>query len=312
MKKSFIITIDTEGDNLWGWRAGDAVTTRNVFYLERFQSLANQYGFKPVWLSNYEMIADDMFVEFARKIVDNNLAEIGMHLHAWNSPPIYDLPVEQSGAPYLIEYPEQVMEEKISFMTDFIQQRIGVRPVSHRAGRWAMNDIYFSLLKKYGYLVDCSVTPHISWEGSLGQTKGAKGVDYREYSEEPYYVGAQEDLLEVPVTIRHIKKLYVPSTLSFRSMVGAIWRAVRGQVLWIRPSGGNYKQMQDVVRCVMESESDYAMFMLHSSELMPGGSPTFSTEQDIECLYEDLEKLFDYISQGFEGRTLEEYAKLKL
>ena len=32
--------------------------------------------------------------------------------------------------------------------------------------------------------------------------------------------------------------------------------------------------------------------MLHSSELMPGGSPTFRREEQIETLYADLEKVF--------------------
>ena len=36
-------------------------------------------------------------------------------------------------------------------------------------------------------------------------------------------------------------------------------------------------------------------FALHSSELMPGGSPTFRTEDSIERLYEDLEALFAYL-----------------
>ena len=39
--------------------------------------------------------------------------EIGMHLHAWSTPPEYSLKAEKENAPYLIEYPEHIMEEKI-------------------------------------------------------------------------------------------------------------------------------------------------------------------------------------------------------
>ena len=53
---------------------------------------------------------------------------------------------------------------------------------------------------------------------------------------------------------------------------------------------------------------DYLMFMIHSSELMPGGSPNFKTEEDIDKLYEIIENLFSYIQkQGFVGATLREY-----
>jgi hypothetical protein len=44
--------------------------------------------------------------------------------------------------------------------------------------------------------------------------------------------------------------------------------------------------------------------MLHSSELMPGGSPTFSTEREIDLLYAHLDELFAESSRFFAGATL--------
>jgi coproporphyrinogen III oxidase-like Fe-S oxidoreductase len=52
------------------------------------------------------------------------------------------------------------------------------------------------------------------------------------------------------------------------------------------------------------------MFMLHSSEFMAGGSPTFLNERDIEQLYADLETLFAQIAHSFKGRTLTEFYHL--
>ena len=56
-----------------------------------------------------------------------------------------------------------------------------------------------------------------------------------------------------------------------------------------------------------DKDIDYIMFMLHSSEMMPGGSPTFHRNEDIEKLYFDLENLFEFISDKFKGATLSEY-----
>jgi hypothetical protein len=47
--------------------------------------------------------------------------------------------------------------------------------------------------------------------------------------------------------------------------------------------------------------------MLHSSELMPGGSPTFQTTESIEALYRDLEQLFALASRRTVGMTLHEF-----
>ena len=52
-KPAFIITIDTEGDNLW--QNHRVIKTENARYLARFQALCERFGFKPVWLTNYEM-----------------------------------------------------------------------------------------------------------------------------------------------------------------------------------------------------------------------------------------------------------------
>ena len=88
MKKSFIITVDTEGDNLWNWKPGDIITTDNGKYVDRFQNLCDRFGFKPVYLTNYEMANDDNFIHKLRRWEAEDRCEIGIHLHAWNTPPI--------------------------------------------------------------------------------------------------------------------------------------------------------------------------------------------------------------------------------
>src|ERR1700675_1374261 len=101
----FIITIDPEGDDLWS--KPREITTRNAQYLPRFQSLCERFGFKPVYLTNYEMATSDAFVEFGRDVLARGTGEIGMHLHAWNSPPLVPLTRDDFHyQPYLIEYPE--------------------------------------------------------------------------------------------------------------------------------------------------------------------------------------------------------------
>ncbi len=306
--KNFIITIDTEGDNLWNWKAGEEIKTENTSYLQRFQDLCNRYGFKPTWLTNYEMINDPQYVEFIGRVEEEKTGELGMHLHAWNNPPLYELPLEQNGAPYLIEYPAEIMEEKIVYLTNIIRERTGITPVSHRAGRWAMNDRYFQLLDKYGYRVDCSVTPGINWNSSAGQTLGACGSDYSRAATKPYVVEGTS-LLEVPVNVLKSHKAFTTSGAGIKERMREIYHAMRGQFLWLRPNGSNLRQMVYLLKKVELSKADYVMFMLHSSELMPGGSPTFATKEDIEKLYQDLDCLFARATEGFQGVCLRDYAR---
>jgi hypothetical protein len=138
---AFLITIDTEGDNLW--QKHDSITTENARYLPRFQQLCEKYGFKPVYLTNYEMAIDPFYIEFAKDVIARGTAEIGMHLHAWNSPPTDPLTDDDwRHKPYLIEYSDAAMREKVAYMTHLLEDTFQTKMVSHRAGRWAFDERY--------------------------------------------------------------------------------------------------------------------------------------------------------------------------
>ena len=56
------------------------------------------------------------------------------------------------------------------------------------------------------------------------------------------------------------------------------------------------------------NKDNYVEFMIHSSELMPNGSPYFKKTEDIDKLFKTMEKLFSYaLKKGYVGCTLEEY-----
>ncbi len=313
-KPAFIITIDTEGDNIWD--NPSVITTENANYLSRFQDICNKYNFKPVYLTNYEMAISENFRKFAEKQIRSNNAEIGMHLHAWNSPPFYE-PIEskKKSLPYLIEYPNEIIRKKIEYITKLLEDTFGIKMFSHRAGRWAFNEFYAEVLTEYGYITDCSVTPYVSWENHSGAFEG--GSDYTDFPDEAYFLNlndisekGESDLLEVPMTI--IKKDNFISE-NFRNIKNRLLNKKRKiKTSWLRPNGKNLNEMLKTVEVKLKNKCFYIEFMLHSSEFMPGGSPNFKTKEDIEKLYSDLEILFNRISKNFIGMDLKTfYGKYK-
>jgi peptidoglycan/xylan/chitin deacetylase (PgdA/CDA1 family) len=320
----FIVTIDTEGDNFWDKPAHP--TTRNVHFLPRFQELCEAYGLRPTYLTDYEMVMSADFVRFARALLDRDAAEIGMHLHGWHSPPEYSLTGDDyHHQPYLIEYPRAVMREKVRVLTDLLENTFGVKMVSHRAGRWAFNEAYADLLREFGYRVDCSVTPLVSWKAYLGDPRGSGGSDYRSFPSTSYFLDpgdvsrpGDSELLEVPVTVvplgprvtawlqDAIEQLPAPVARTVRPVRSAL-RVYLPKIGWLRPSGHNGRHLLRAVDRVLAEGRDYAEFMLHSSELMPGGSPAIRSEADVERLYRDIEALFKAVAPHFRGATLAEY-----
>jgi len=311
--KYFIITIDTEGDNLWEHKPGNAVTTENSRYIPRFQNLCEKYGYKPVYLVNYEMAQDGFFRDFALSVSRGKNCEIGIHPHAWNSPPFYELGNAGYGNPYLTEYPLPVMCRKFDALYNLLSDKFQCRPLSHRAGRWATNQDYFDILIDYGIKADCSVTPHVSWKSSKGYSSG--GSDYRRSAEEPFTINRSVrdgTVTEIPVTIRKLRFLAAdPGGGCVKKSLVSARNALFGKPVWLRPNGKNLSEMLLLIDYIQKSKSDYIMFMLHSPELMPAGSPSFRTGESVEELYNNLEIIFKRISNGFLGITLKDYQALK-
>jgi len=162
------------------------------------------------------------------------------------------------------------------------------------------------------------VTPHKSWRSMLGDPAGRGGPDYRRFPETAYFMdpdaighAGSSPLLQVPVTILPVHVSAWARTL--RASLGRV-PYVRRRVLrwlpeysWLRPTGANGSELLEVLSAAKTQRRDYAEFMIHSSELQAGGSPTFPTQQHIDKLYEDLEMLFERSTQDWTGRTLKEY-----
>jgi hypothetical protein len=312
-RPAFLITIDTEGNNVRLDRP--EAPTDNARFLPRFQELCDRYGFKPTYLTNYEMAMDSEYVEWARDQIMRGSAEVGMHLHAWNSPPLRALTKDDYRyAPYLIEYPDNIMREKITFMTDLLAEKFGRRPTSHRAGRWGFDERYAKLLLQHGYIVDCSVVPGVSFASSLGAPQGKGGPDFRQFPEHAYFIdpadirlGSRYGLLELPVTTMSVRP-YFKRLARLPGIAGRVGRRLQ-KLEWLRPNGNNIGAMLWCVDRSVSENRPYIEFMLHSSELMPGAYRTFATAQSIEVLYEHMEMLFERIAKNFAGETLTEYAE---
>jgi len=313
---AFLVTVDVECDDAWS--GSRTVTTKNALYLPRFQAHCEQYGVRPTYLTTWEMAASPAFREFGRDLLARRAGEIGMHLHAWPSPP--DTPLTDDDyrhRPYLIEYPESVLREKVKVLTDTLEDVFATKMLSHRAGRFGFDSTYARALIHHGYRVDCSVTPGVSWRDHPGRPGGPGGPDYTEFPDEAYFVDPTDirrpgasPLLEVPVTIGP-PYLSRPARLARAALavtpLGAkVANRLFPRCAWLYP-GKFHRAMPGLLRSAAGAGRDYAEFMIHSSELMPGGSPRYPTAASIEALYRCLDRLFAAARRKFVGSTLSEY-----
>jgi hypothetical protein len=267
------------------------------------------------------MANSPVFQEFAKDVLARKAGEVGMHLHAWNSPPLAPLTEDDNKHhPYLTECPAGVIREKVRMITEFLEETFGAKMLSHRAGRFGFDETYAQALIEMGYIVDGSVTPNISWKGYPGDPKGKGGPDYTRFPGYAYFVdptdisrAGNSSLLEIPVTIvepHFAAPARAAGNLLSRLPLGKrVSNHLLPKLAWLYPKGHNHRMLPRVLETVLCEKRDYAEFMMHSSELMPGGSPNFPTPRSIEELYGVLETLFATVKERFVCATMQEYQK---
>jgi len=316
-----IITIDTEGDDQWQ-RRGPA-TTENIAYIAPFQELCTRHGFSPTYLCTHDVVSDPAFDRVLVPLQQRGLAEIGAHLHPWTTPPI-DEYWDQTGRAYAYasEIPTELFRRKLETLTSALEARCGRRPTSYRAGRWGISAAHTEILLDLGYVVDCSVTPLLSWTDAGARERGQ---DYREAPARPYFMAwgdpgrpGASSLVEVPVTVLQT------NGLMRRSPVLAEWyrrsrkhpvakglnRLFRVAPQWFRPfQDMTSGRLMDVFRMARRLELPVIQMAFHSSELMPGASPHNPGPDDVKRLLAKLQEVFSGLAaEGVTGTTLSAFA----
>ena len=285
---------------MWRWKYGEKITTQNGEYIPRFQELCEDFGIPPTYLTNYEMALDPFWVNYGKRKVQENKCEIGMHLHAWNTPPEFPLENRYGGNSYITEYDEDIIRQKVSTLGSLLSQTFEIDITSNRSGRWATNEVYFHSLVDQGVFVDCSVTPGLNLSKIPGCSLNC-GNDYREYGHSPFEIFP--GLLEVPMTT---KRLRFNTRYGIKQFIRTL---IKGEDMWLRPIPKNERTMRSFTQSALKKYG-YIELMLHSSELMPGGSPYFQTAESIEHLYSVLREYFTTLMDyGIKAISLSQYAK---
>jgi len=160
----------------------------------RLQLTARKYGFKPVWLIGVEALKHPEVLEPMARWQRDGEAEVGGLLDPVAVPPLVELgPLAEGRRPFLTDFPESVMEEKLTWFATSLESAMGHRAVSIRATRPSVDDRYYTLLAKHGFKVDLTVAPHAKIDTS----------DFSGYSEKPYLT--PQGIFEIPRTVRRHK-----------------------------------------------------------------------------------------------------------
>lgn len=305
----FVFTVDTEWD-----RKPDKnrnVTVRNLAMLPRLHKICVDAGVRPTYMCAYEVIADKEFCKFGKAVIKKNEGEIGTHLHPWTNPPFFlDLGERLSRTPFPHEYRLDEFEEKLFYLKRELEKRFE-RQRSYRAGRFGFIPEHVSVLSRAGFVVDSSVTPHVSWKNVSGLKKNS-GPDFSDLSAMPFIWKTRNDsrldILEVPVSILIAYPFLYKIVHQF--MGKNIASCFGMHPLWLRPLPQTINYLEKIASLGTKQRYPVLCMMMHSNELAPGCNPYFNTQDKVELLLKRLKTFFIFLQKGgVEFLTLTEFAE---
>src|SRR2546422_322612 len=157
---TLLVSIDTEEDNWVPSREG--ITVENTRELPRLQALFDRLGIRATYFTTYQVAKRPAAAMILREICAAGRADLGAHLHPWNTPPLDEPLVPRNTM--LKNLPSHLQLRKVQCLTDTLAEVFGTAPTTFRAGRWGLGQATVRALIRCGYHVDSSVIPYVNWE----------------------------------------------------------------------------------------------------------------------------------------------------
>jgi len=308
-----LVGIDTEADDQWSAEGRRRLEVRNAERLPALQALFESFGVRPTYVVTYEMATREESAAVLREIARSERAEIGTHLHPWSSPPFR--PEDLAAHAYPHNLPAEILERQLGELTTVIEESLGVRPTTYRAGRNGFDGGTLPILERLAYTVDTSVDP-------LFNERRKRGMRFAGAPIQPYHPdyadvtrpGASR-ILEVPITAATLPLL--PKALEglYARLPPIPYRGALKRLglrpVWLRPS---YTPLPDMLAFASQLQARGAPcfnVIFHSSEILPGGSPYAPDEGSVARFLDSLKRLLEHLTGplGAVGRTYAEFAR---
>ncbi len=290
-----LLTIDTEEE--FDWDKPFSATEHgldHVRHLRSFQEFCENLGISPVYLVDWPIAHAPMAQEVLGDAVKRGKAEIGIQLHPWVNPP-HEEEVSAHNS-YAGNLPPALEREKFVRLRDAITEKFGSAPMIYRAGRYGLGPQTAQLLSDNGIGVDTSVRSGFDYSGD-------GGADYTRHPLQPYWTGAQHQLLELPLTTVYWGMLRRQGP-ALQSVIDRI-PALRGAMarfgilerIALTPEGVTAEEALRGIDIALDDGLPLLVLSFHSPSLAPGHTPYVTSETGVDTLYDWFREVYAYLGQ---------------
>ncbi len=300
-----LVFADTEEEFDWAQpRRRDSTATRTIASLPELHRRLFGFGIRTAYMVDYPVADSPVAVAVLRDFLEAGECSIGTQLHPWVNPPFDEaLTVPNSFSGNL---PKGLEAEKLTRLTDRIEQSFGVRPTVYRAGRYGVGPNSAALLERLGYEVDVSVRAGFDY-GAEG------GPRFHLVQPRPFWVGPERRLLEIPLSTLYTGLLRPWGSRLFHAacrvprLPGLL---ARGRLLCrvpLTPEGTRLAEALEAVRIGLGEGQRVFSISYHSPSVVPGHTPYVRDAADLACFNAWWDGVLNLMAKsGVEAGTVEE------
>lgn len=288
-----LLTVDTEEEFDWGAPfTRDRHGLTHVPQIARFQHFCEGIGVAPVYLVDWPIANSPVAVEIIGAAVRAGRAEVGVQLHPWVNPP-FDEAVSAVSS-FAGNLPRDLERAKFTNLRDRIETAFGVAPLIYRAGRYGLGRHSAAMLREAGVAIDSSVRANFDY-------RSAHGPDYSRHPVTPYWVEADRQLLELPLTtvfwgmLRRQGHWVLPWLERVPRAAGIFSRLGLLERIALTPEGVTAEEALRGIDMALDDGVPLLVLSFHSPSLAPGHTPYVRSEADLDRLYDWFRRVYAYL-----------------
>lgn len=303
--RRFLLTVDTEEEFDWGQplkRSGHSLDT--IPRLRKFQQFCERQGVVPVYLIDYPIASSALAADILRAPIAAGLAEVGVQLHPWVSPP-HDEEVNQYNS-FAGNLPPALELVKLKNLRDTIEQNFGAQPLIYRAGRYGVGPNTAGILREVGIAIDSSVRSRFDYSSG-------GGPNFRDLPLRPWWIGQAGGLLELPLTtvfqgaLRRWGAWIYPRLWRAPRARGALARLGLLDRIPLTPEGVAIDEALRGIDIAVTEDIPVLVFSFHSPSLSPGFTPYVREADDLDDFYDWWRQAFARLAEhGVKPTTVKE------
>jgi len=287
-----LVVVDTEEEFNWAAPySRDAVGVTAISEVGRLQRVLARYQVTPTYVIDYPVAATASSAERLKEIAWRGECHIGAHLHPWVSPPF----VEKLGrrTSYACNLGYDLELAKILRLKEAIEEHVGVRPRSYKAGRYGFAGTTAEALEALDFDVDLSVNPHMNFASDGGPS-------FEGFSVVPGWFGERRRLLEVPCTHGFVgfarragpalHRAASSAWLAPFKAVGALAKAGALNKVMLSPESSTLAEMRALTDTLAEDGVRTFALTFHSPSLKPGCTPYVRTETERDAFLSTIDR----------------------